>query len=191
MAKGTHSKRHKYNMRLIRKLMEEKVFGPRDSATSDRLLKRTYGTGDESIITRKKNAFRYPNDPNSEFPQEKRPVYLDRRAASLPIQYRIKNHGEKKKNRVKREMEELLRKEIEKANGNFNDGKIIDIDDMGELVKDVENMDIEGKNKNKKYKEKDIGMDLDEVIGNKRHVIKKIKRNGYRHKRKSKNIMNF
>ena len=62
---------------------------------------------------------------------------------------------------------------------------------MGELVKDVENMDIEGKNKNKKYKEKDIGMDLDEVIGNKRHVIKKIKRNGYRHKRKSKNIMNF
>ena len=76
-------------------------------------------------------------------------------------------------------------------NGNFNDGKIIDIDDMGELVKDVENMDIEGKNKNKKYKEKDIGMDLDEVIGNKRHVIKKIKRNGYRHKRKSKNIMNF
>ena len=73
-----------------------------------------------------------------------------------------------------REMEELLRKEIEKANGNFNDGKIIDIDDMGELVKDVENMDIEGKNKNKKYKEKDIGMDLDEVIGNKRHVIKKI-----------------
>ena len=88
-------------------------------------------------------------------------------------------------------MEELLRKEIEKANGNFNDGKIIDIDDMGELVKDVENMDIEGKNKNKKYKEKDIGMDLDEVIGNKRHVIKKIKRNGYRHKRKSKNIMNF
>ena len=97
MAKGTHSKRHKYNMRLIRKLMEEKVFGPRDSATSDRLLKRTYGTGDESIITRKKNAFRYPNDPNSEFPQEKRPVYLDRRAASLPIQYRIKNYGEKKK----------------------------------------------------------------------------------------------
>ena len=183
MAKGTHSKRHKYNMRLIRKLMEEKVFGPRDSATSDRLLKRTYGTGDESIITRKKNAFRYPNDPNSEFPQEKRPA--------LPIQYRIKNYGEKKKNRVKREMEELLRKEIEKANGNFNDGKIIDIDDMGELVKDVENMDIEGKNKNKKYKEKDIGMDLDEVIGNKRHVIKKIKRNGYRHKRKSKNIMNF
>ena len=88
-------------------------------------------------------------------------------------------------------MEELLRKEIENANGNFNDGKIIDIDDMGELVKDVENMDIEGKNKNKKYKEKDIGMDLDEVIGNKRHVIKKIKRNGYRHKRKSKNIMNF
>ena len=87
-------------------------------------------------------------------------------------------------------MEELLRKEIEKANGNFNDGKIIDIDDMGELVKDVENMDIEGKNKNKKYKEKDIGMDLEDN-GNRRHVIRKIKRNGYRHKKKSKNIINF
>ena len=37
--------------------MEEKVFGPRDSETSDRLLKKTYWTGDDSIITRKKMYF--------------------------------------------------------------------------------------------------------------------------------------
>ena len=112
MAKGTHSKRHKYNMSIIRKVMESKVFTPRDNATSERLLKRTYGIGDESIITRKKNAFRYPNDPNSEFPKEKKPVYIDRRAASLPIEFRIKNYGEKKKNRIKKEMEELLKMKL-------------------------------------------------------------------------------
>ena len=189
MAKGTHSKRHKYNMSIIRKVMESKVFTPRDNATSERLLKRTYGIGDESIITRKKNAFRYPNDPNSEFPKEKKPVYIDRRASSQPIEFRIKNYGEKKKNRIKREMEELLKNEIEIAKGNINHKKIIDLDDMGELVEDVENLNIENEG-NKKKKKKDLGMDLDEIV-NKRHVIKKIKRNGYRHKKKSKNIINF
>ena len=189
MAKGTHSKRHKYNMSIIRKVMESKVFTPRDNATSARLLKRTYGSGDESIITRKKNAFRYPNDPNSEFPKEKKPVYIDRRAASLPIEFRIKNYGEKKKNRIKKEMEELLKKEIEIAKGNLNDGKIIDLDDMGKLVENVENLNIDNDGKNKK-KNNDCGMDLEDN-GNRRHVIRKIKRNGYRHKKKSKNIINF
>ena len=35
-------KDYKYNMRLIHKLMEEKVFGPHDSSTSERLLKKIY-----------------------------------------------------------------------------------------------------------------------------------------------------
>ena len=52
--------------------MESKVFGGRDLVTSERLLKRTYGSGDESIITRKKNAFLYSNAPQSEFPKEKK-----------------------------------------------------------------------------------------------------------------------
>ena len=59
---------------------------------------------------------------------------------------------------------------------------------MGKLVQDVENMDIQNHNHiNNHKKEKDFGMDLNEIIGNnKRHTIKKIKRKGYRHKKKIK-----
>ena len=69
----------------------------------------------------------------------------------------------KKKNRIKKEMEELLKNEIEIAKGNINHKKIIDLDDMGELVEDVENLNIENEG-NKKKKKKDLGMDLDEIL---------------------------
>ena len=86
-------------------------------------------------------------------------------------------------------MEELLKKEIEIAKGNLNDGKIIDLDDMGKLVENVENLNIDNDGKNKK-KNNDCGMDLEDN-GNRRHVIRKIKRNGYRHKKKVKILLIF
>ncbi len=111
MAKGTHNKTHKRNQGIIRRLMQDKIYTPRTNAIHERLLKRTMGQGDDSLITRKKNAFRYPNDPNAVFPQEEKPVYIDRRSMSLPVEYFIKDVYEKKKNKYARERDEKLKNE--------------------------------------------------------------------------------
>lgn len=173
------------------------VFGPRQSATSDRLFKRTFGNGDDSLRTRKKNAFRYPKDPEAVYPQYEKPVYIEKRQRYLPTEYLIKNTGEKPKNRIKREQEEALQREFALAEGKINEGKAIDVDDMEGIVDDVEDMEIEegnnNKNKNKnKRKEKDYGMDIDDITG--KPSIQKVRRNkkkGYRHKQKSKYIMKY
>lgn len=109
----------------------------------------------------------------------------------------IKNTGEKPKNRIKREQEEALQREFAIAEGKINEGKAIDLDDMEGIVEDVEDMDIEEgnnnkKKKNNKRKEKDSGMDIDDITG--RPTIQKARRNkkkGYRHKQKSKYIMKY
>ena len=62
----------------------------------------------------------------------------------------IKNTGEKPKNRIKREQEEALQREFAIAEGKINEGKAIDLDDMEGIVEDVEDMDIEEGNNNKK-----------------------------------------
>ena len=41
-------------------------------------MKRVYGAGDDSLITPKKNAFLFPNDPNAEFPQAPAPEYVSK-----------------------------------------------------------------------------------------------------------------
>ncbi len=55
MAKGTHNKTHKRNQGIIRRLLQDKIYTPRTNAIHERLLKRTAGQGDDSVITRKKN----------------------------------------------------------------------------------------------------------------------------------------
>ena len=57
MAKGTHNKTHKRNQSIIRKILDEKINNPRINATHERLLKCTYGQGDNSLITKKKIHF--------------------------------------------------------------------------------------------------------------------------------------
>ena len=192
MAKGTHNKTHKRNQHIIRRLLEDKIYTPRLNATHERLLKRTAGQGDDSLITRKKNSFRYPNDPEAEYPQAPKPVYIDRRSMNLPVEYLKKEIYEKKKNKYQRERDEKLKNKLLRIEGKLNEDKNIDIDDMEE---DDMSLDEENKNSNKgnkKQKEKDSGMYIDDITNPniKRHT-KKIKRGGYRHRRKSKNIMNF
>ena len=192
MAKGTHNKTHKRNQHIIRRLLEDKIYTPRLNATHERLLKRTAGQGDDSLITRKKNSFRYPNDPEAEYPQAPKPVYIDRRSMNLPVEYLKKEIYEKKKNKYQRERDEKLKNKLLRIEGKLNEDKNIDIDDMEE---DDMSLDEENKNSNKgnkKQKEKDSGMYIDDITNPniKRHN-KKIKRGGYRHRRKSKNIMNF
>ena len=136
MAKGTHNKTHKRNQGIIRRLMQDKVFTPRTNATHERLLKRTLGQGDDSLITRKKNAFRYPNDPSAVFPQEEKPTYIDRRRASLPVEYLKKDIYEKQKNKYARERDEKLKNELLKIEGKFNEGKNIELNDMEDIDMD-------------------------------------------------------
>ena len=190
MAKGTHNKTHKRNQGIIRRLMQDKIYTPRTNAIHERLLKRTMGQGDDSLITRKKNAFRYPNDPNAVFPQEEKPVYIDRRSMSLPVEYFIKDVYEKKKNKYARERDQKLKNELLKIDGKLNEDKNIEIKDMENIDMNEEDEE-NNKNKNKSYdKEKDKGMVLDDDYNVKRKK-KRIQRGGYRHKRKSKYIMNF
>ena len=186
MAKGTHNKTHKRNQGIIRRLMQDKIYTPRTNAIHERLLKRTMGQGDDSLITRKKNAFRYPNDPSAVFPQEEKPVYIDRRSMNLPVEYLKKDIYEKKKNKYARERDEKLKNELLRIDGKLNEDKNIEL-------KDMEMDDEQEENKNKKVnynREKDNGMILDDDYNVKRKK-KRIQRGGYKHKRKSKYIMNF
>ena len=193
MAKGTHNKTHKRNQSIIRKLLQDKIYTPRTNAAHERLLKRTAGQGDDSLITRKKNSFRYPNDPDAEYPQAPKPVYIDRRSMNLPVEYLKKEIYEKKKNKYQREKDERLKKEILRIDGKLNEDKNIDINDMEDIDIDGEDEN-EGNKKNNKInkKEKDSGMDIDDITNpNVKRRIKKAKRGGYRHRRHSKNTMNF
>ena len=191
MAKGTHNKTHKRNQGIIRRLMQDKVFTPRNNATHERLMKRTLGQGDDSLITRKKNAFRYPNDPNAIFPQEEKPTYIDRRRASLPVEYLKKDIYEKQKNKYARERDEKLKNELLKIDGKFNENKNIELEDMEDIEMDedeIEKKEIKGKIEYNK--EKGNGMVLEDDFNTKRKK-KRINRGGFRHKRCSKHIMNF
>ena len=190
MAKGTHNKTHKRNQGIIRRLMQDKVFTPRTNAAHDRLLKRTFGSGDDSLITRKKNAFRYPNDPNAVFPQEEKAEYIDRRRMNLPVEYMKKDIYEKKKNKYIRERDEKLKNELLRVEGKLNEDKNIELKDMEDIAMDDDSEDKNNNNKINK-KEKGSGMIIDEELNNFKRTKKKINRGGFRHKRRSKHIMNF
>lgn len=135
--------------------------------TYKRLLKRTFGTGDDSVVTNKKNAFRYPKDPESVFPKAPEPVYIDRRALALPREYLIKEKGMKNKNIKKQNKIENLNKAMkeaeDKVEGRVRENEVIDLnkmvnlDEYGNLDIDQElNMDNmtldDGKNKKNKKK---------------------------------------
>ena len=109
----------------------------------------------------------------------------------------IKNTGEKPKNRLKREKEEYLKQQLQIAEGRFNEGKAIDMGDINNMIMDMDDIEIseeEGERKEQnviknKKKEKDGGIDIDDMNSMKRSTKKKIRRNGYRHKQKSKKHM--
>ena len=87
-------------------------------------MKRTFGKGDDDYIKRKKNGFRFPKDPEAVFPQEPKPVYIEKRAAHVPANLRTKVKGIKASRleglRQKAEIEEALNKAEEKVNNQKN-----------------------------------------------------------------------
>ena len=192
MAKGTHNKTHKRNQHIIRRLLQDKIYTPRTNAAHERLLKRTAGHGDDSLITRKKNSSRFPNDPDAEYPQAPKPVYIDRRSMNLPVDYLKKEIYEKKKNKYQRERDEKLKNELLRIEGKLNEDKNIDINDMEEIPMDEDDEEKEGNKNNIIKKEKESGMYIDDITNpNAKRRIRKAKRGGYRHRRHSKNTMNF
>ena len=174
MAKGTHNKTHKRNQSIIRRLMQDKVYTPRTNAIHERLLKRTLGQGDDSLITRKKNAFRYPNDPNAIFPQEEKPVYIDRRSMNLPTEYLKKEIYEKKKNKYARERDEKLKNELLRIDGKLNENKNIELGDMEDIPMDEDKEENNKKESKIFNKEKGTGMILDDDYKNIRKNKKKL-----------------
>ncbi len=167
------------------------------------MWKRTEGRGDESHITNKKNAFRYPKDPSAIFPQQKEETFIDRRTSAAPREILIQQKGIKTKNLKKQNNLEILARGMREAEGLKNEGDVIDMnklanfDEFGNInfedqMEQIAEMNIdEGVKKSKAKKKKEVGMDLDLdfSIKNKKGNLNFRKRQNK--KKKSSYIVNF
>lgn len=194
MAKSVHSKRRKANKSLQRRVLWAAQGKERLEKTHERLMKRTFGTGDDDYIARKKNAFRFPKDPSSIFPKADKPKYIEKRAAYVDPRLRNVTKGIKvSKLEAKRQNEEIenaLKKAEErftKKQNNLSNNEDMNIDipamdgDYNFSTLDKELKNIEKKNKKNK---KDNNMFVeDEQHGEDRP---KIVRNKIKKKKKSK-----
>ena len=107
------------------------------------------------------------------------------------MEYLKKDIYEKQKNKYARERDEKLKNELLKIEGKFNEGKNIELNDMEDIDMDeAESEKKENKGKVEFIKEKGKGMVLEDDYNIKRKK-KRINRGGFRHKRRSKHIMNF
>jgi hypothetical protein len=174
MAKGVHSKRRKRNQSLKRKILYERniflkidLYKPKLEEVHKRLMKRTYGMGDDSVVTNKRNAFRYPKDPEAVFPQQVDPKFIDRRVSAQPVEFllKVKQTKQKKKKDNLQAIQDSMKFAVDKVEGNLREDVVIDINNI-DMETDFDNLNIE---KNKK-RNKEVGMDIDgERQINKRH----------------------
>ena len=105
-------------------------------------MKRVYGAGNNSLITPKKNAFLFPNDGcwiSSGSSGTSSRIYR-KKSKIFALSVLIKNKGMKAKNIYKKEKEANLKKLMEITEGKLHENEDIDIEDMGGLVDDVENI---------------------------------------------------
>jgi hypothetical protein len=203
MAKGVHSKRRKRNQSIKRKILDEKMWRPTLEATSKRLFKRTFGKGDDSVITMKKNGFRFPKDPEAEIPQAKAPIFIDRRTSAAPREYLMKEMGTKKKNILKKQvaedLQEKLRDAEDRALGRVRENEVIDLNDFvkydeyGNIDMDMDRLEVNEKKKTKNVKKKNNfeDMDLDDTGINRRGNSNTQRRNKKKKKSKSFYLVNY
>jgi hypothetical protein len=185
-------------MRVLLYFKFKELWTPTLQQTSTRLLKRTFGMGDDSVIKMKKNAFRYPNQPDAEIPQAKQPIFVDRRSKSAPTEYLVKEKGMKHKNILKQENAERLESELkkvqEKVEGNIREGevidlnKMVDVDEYGNIQMDAE-LDFNKEKKAKKTKNSQMDVDHFE-ISEERNTRRNLK-NKKKKKTKSHFIVNY
>ena len=173
-----------------------------------RLIKRTEGRGDEEYITRKKSAYRYPKDKSAIFPQQKPEKHIDKRQSAAPPEILIQAKGIKTKNLKKQQNLEALAKGMALAEGNQNEGGVIDMnkltnfDEFGNInfnfnQNKESDMDVDILNNDNqkriiiKEKEKNKGMDIDfdtSLRRNKKDLNYRQRRNK---KKKSSFIINY
>ena len=205
MAKGVHSKRRKRNQSIKRKILDEKMWRPTLEATSKRLFKRTFGKGDDSVITMKKNGFRFPNNPEAEIPQAKAPIFIDRRTSAAPRHYLMKEMGAKKKNIIKKQvaddLQEKLRDAEDRALGKVRENEVIDLNDFvkydeyGNIDMDMDRLEVtpseQKKTKISKKKNNFEDMDLDDAGINRRQSKSNTQRRNKKKKSKSYYLVNY
>ena len=169
MAKSVHSKSRKKNKAIQRRVLWEAQGRKEHEEIHKRLMKRAFGAGDDDYISRKKNAFRYPNDPSAIIPKHAEPVYIDKRSAHIPILLRVRPKGVKaykiEERRQKAEVESALKAADEKILGE-NKGHI-DLSKMDTFNMDIDEelnkLNVLTKSEAKKAKrEKKATMDIDE-----------------------------
>jgi hypothetical protein len=160
-------------------------------ATSERLFKRTFGRGDDSEKTLKKNGFRFPNDPEAEIPQAKKPIFIDRRAMAARTEILMKAMGTKKKNLIKqtnaKNLSKALKEAEDRAEGRERENEVIDMnkmvnfDEYGNI--DVDQIDMENftlnenSSKSKGAKKGNNIMDVDDGLGDRKRRNKKNRKN--------------
>lgn len=167
MAKGVHSKRRKKNKSLQRKVIWETQGRKEHEEIHKRLMKRTYGAGDDEYIKRKKNAFRFPNDPTAIIPKQHAPVYIDKRSGYIPIEIKSNTKGITKaykleEQRQKKEIEDALKRAEEKVNGETRGN--IDLTEMSKFnemdldkeLSKLNNLNLLSKQERKKKKKSEL-----------------------------------
>jgi hypothetical protein len=142
-------------------------------------MARTYGNGDDGIysfylecIKVRKNAFRYPKDPEAVFHQKKDPVFLDVRTSALPLHIMTNQKGVKPKTRKQKELMEAVNNEInakkevnmeEEMKGREDEvidlNRIVNIDNEIEKL-DFDTMDLEEGKPRKKKKNAKVEMEM-------------------------------
>jgi hypothetical protein len=214
MAKGVHSKRRKRNQSIKRKVLEEskiiifnflEIWRPRLEETSKRLFKRTFGSGDDSVITNKKNAFRYPNNPDAIIPQAEPPVHIDKRSKAVKKEFLIQDKGVKNKNLKKKANEDALSTALQrvrdKVAGTLRENDVIDLNDMIKLDEygniDVDNIDMDKSSLNTVEKKKKIPkknnidhMDMDDN-SERKAPLRTQRKNNKKKKNKSYYLVNY
>ena len=200
MAKGVHSKRRKKNKSIQRRVLWEAQGKQEHEEIHKRLMKRTYGSGDDEYISRKKNAFRYPNDPSAEIPKMAKPVYIDKRSAYIPIELRCNRKGVMKpykmeELRQKKEVQDAIKSAEEKMKE--EDKKHIDLKldsyndmDLDNELKKLDEMNLLSKNEAKKKRKLERKNNIEENLNEDTNVRRKVNKAKNKRKSKSHYIMN-
>ena len=154
-------------------------------------MKRTFGTGDDEYLKRKANAFRYPKNPEAIIPQADKPRYIEKRAAHVNPELRIKLKGMKiwkaenlrRENEIKTALEDAKYKVDNEDNFNLLKNKDMTLS----LPKDEYNfMDVDDIKKATKVSKPKNNMDVEDATTKKeRNKLKPIVRNK---KKKNKNV---
>lgn len=146
----------------------------------------------KDYITRKKSAFRFPNDPNAVFHQQPAPVFTDRRSNYVNPEFLIREQGMKDRNIKKMEYEQKL---LKARNGETtledvemdNENKIINLNTINnDMYMDDVDVSVKKKHKSQKIDKKvnnsnagdmDIDTNKNEGLKPRKYNTKKKKKN--------------